>query len=170
MAEPRLPKNADARKLCETLNLAARTESKGWMAQAFISTLNVNRDGDARFGMSSKYSLHEGRHQGRWRRLKSDEMFVYLKGTPLEVHIISPTGELKRVVIGDPLADQRADGFQASMPAGHTFVTRTVDDDSYILMLCAVSPAFDAQDYCEVTQEEMIQKFPQHKDLINDFY
>jgi len=165
-----LPKNAEALELYTKLQLAAHPECTGWFAEVYRSSLSVHRSDEKRTALSSIYFLHDGARLGHWRELKSDELFVWLQGAPLEVAIISPDGDLKQTVLGNFMSDRRADTFQITMPAGHVFATRVLDSDSYALTVCAVAPAWTMDDFKASNEADMIARFPAHSDVIKRYF
>ena len=58
---------------------------------------------------------------------------------------------------------------QYIVKCGTWFAARPVDEDSYSLIGCTVSPGFDFEDFAMAGREELVSKFPQHKELIEKF-
>ena len=97
-------------------------------------------------------------------QIKSDEMWHFYLGDPLEIIEIDRNGKLYRNVLGkDILGDQQV---QYTVKAGHIFGSRPLG--KFSLVGCTVSPGFDFKDFLMPTREELIQKYPQFEKLIID--
>jgi hypothetical protein len=53
------------------------------------------------------------------------------------------------------------------IPAGWWFASKVVDPESYVLAGCTVAPGFDFDDFELGRRAELVARYPQHKDLIN---
>ncbi len=98
----------------------------------------------------------------------SDESWQYCMGGPLELFIIHPKdGRLEKVLIGqDILKGQK---FIHIVQKDVWFAAKTKKNAGYTLITHIVSPAFFPQDKVKGHYDELIKKFPQHKDLIKEF-
>ncbi|MBV9267562.1 MAG: cupin domain-containing protein [Acidobacteriaceae bacterium] len=56
--------------------------------------------------------------------------------------------------------------FQYVVPGGHWFGSCLEQPDSYALVGCTVAPGFDFADFEMGKRAELIQQFPQHRELI----
>lgn len=97
-------------------------------------------------------------------RIKSDEIWHFYQGDPLEVVEIEPNGYLKSTLLGANLLG----GHQLSyvVKAGNWFGSRPAPESQFSLVGCTVSPGFDFNDFEMPGQEFFLSEFPQCKDQI----
>jgi predicted cupin superfamily sugar epimerase len=91
-------------------------------------------------------------------RLRSDEVFHFYAGDPIEMLQLSPNGEGRTIVIGNDLG------------AGHTPQVvvkrevwqgaRLIDGGSWALLGCTVSPGFEYEDYDTGKRAELTANWP----------
>lgn len=104
------------------------------------------------------YFLIGGDDISAFHRIKSDEMWHFYKGSPITIVEITPKGELIKTQVGNDL------NFQYIVKAGHWFAS--FSSGEYSLVGCTVSPGFDFNDFEMANRQELISKFPEHRDII----
>jgi predicted cupin superfamily sugar epimerase len=110
------------------------------------------------------YFLLEGRNFSAFHRLRSDEMWHFYAGSPLEVHVINAEGNCNSILLGaDPEAGQT---FQALVPAGCWFASHVADWKSWALVGCTVAPGFDFADFEMGKRAELLREYPKHRAVI----
>lgn len=97
-------------------------------------------------------------------RLKSDELWYYHAGSPLTIHVIDENGEYKESKLGINLDEGETP--QVLVPKNSIFGSSVMDEDTFSLVGCMVSPGFEFRDFELFTQDELLSKYPQHKDVI----
>ncbi|MFJ7744721.1 cupin domain-containing protein [Peribacillus sp. NPDC097295] len=97
-------------------------------------------------------------------RLKSDELWYYHAGSPLTISVIDENGHYKESKLGINLDDGEIP--QVLVPKNSIFGSSVRDEDTFSLVGCMVSPGFEFQDFELFTQEELLSKYPQHKEVI----
>ena len=97
-------------------------------------------------------------------RLKSDELWYYHAGSPLTISVIDENGNYKESKLGINLDEGETP--QVLVPKNSIFGSSVRDEDTFSLVGCMVSPGFDFQDFELFTQEELLSKYPQHKEVI----
>jgi len=133
-----------ASELIRTLELEPHAEG-GFFRQSFRSPRHVTPD-DTRPARSALTVIHfllaAGQHS-RWHVVRSDELWVFEEGEPLELLVVSPdTGSLDTARLGA----SGSDGESARVvPAGHWQASRPIG--AFALALCAVAPGFDYADF-----------------------
>jgi hypothetical protein len=110
------------------------------------------------------YFLLEGKQFSAFHRLRSDEMWHFYAGGSLVVHVIDPSGKYSQMLLGN-VPDQ-GELFQAVVTAGCWFASQVRDKTSFAVVGCTVSPGFDFEDFELGKRAELVQRFPQHLDLI----
>lgn len=91
-------------------------------------------------------------------KLKSDEVFHFYGGDPVEMLQISETGEVKTIILGpDVLAGHQP---QVTVPAGTWQGTRLLKGGKYALLGTTVFPAFEFADFELGKRAELTVRFP----------
>jgi predicted cupin superfamily sugar epimerase len=113
---------------------------------------------------TSIYFLLTSEAFSAFHKIKQDEIWHFYDGSPIQLHVISETGEHTQYVIGnDVLKSQNP---QVVVPANHWFAAKVVQPNNYSLVGCGVSPGFDFKDFTLPTRAQLLQKYPQHKKII----
>jgi len=119
--------------------------------------------GDRSFA-TSIYYLIDGEYPSLFHRLKSDEIWHFYEGSPVDVHIIDPGGNYTRITMGD--LSMQNHNYQITIPKNHWFGGIVRKRDSYTLLGCTVSPGFDFKDFEMAEQDSLLSKFPEHREII----
>ena len=125
--------------------------------------LSVSFEGK-RLLYTSIYFLLTSKDVSHFHRLQSDELWYYHGGSPLSVHIIDENGEYQERKLGLNL--DKGEVPQVLVPKNSIFGSSVTDKDTFSLVGCMVSPGFEYQDFEMFTQDELLAKYPQHKDII----
>lgn len=96
-----------------------------------------------------------------FHRIKSDELWHFHAGDPLEVFEIDQNGELIVHLIGK-------DVFQTCIKANSWFASRTRKGGEYSLVSCTVSPGFDFKDFEMGERNELVKTFQAHEKIITE--
>ena len=128
------------------------------------SALPGRFSGDRAFS-TAIYFLLESHHVSALHRIQSDEVWHFYAGGPLEVFVISPTGSLTVIRLGNN--PERGEVFQAVVPAGCWFGSKPAPGSAYALVGCTVAPGFDFADFELAEPDMMVAEFPQHRDVID---
>lgn len=99
-----------------------------------------------------------------FHKINQDEIWHFYKGSSLSLHIISPKGILSTIMIGSDIA--KGETPQYVVPAGHYFAAKVNNTSSYAFVGCTVSPGFDFRDFDLPKRITLIEKFPQHSEII----
>jgi predicted cupin superfamily sugar epimerase len=135
--------NTRARELIHRLDLKPHPEG-GFYREAFRSAARVTRDQRAaRSAVTTIYFLLTAGCFSAWHRVRSDEVWHWYEGEPLELLLASPDfGTLQRRQLGpvgaaiEPVMTVPADWWQAARPLG-----------TYSLCGCTVAPGFEFEDF-----------------------
>lgn len=119
---------------------------------------------DGRPLSSTIYYLLKSGQVSRFHRLKSDELWFYHYGSPLLVHQLDVEGALTTQTLG--LGVEQGERPQITVPANRIFGAEVSDPDSFCLVSCVVSPGFDYRDFELLPNEELLQLFPRHHEII----
>lgn len=115
---------------------------------------------------SSIYFLLEKTAFSAWHQLSSDEVWHYYDGdSAILIHFLDVHGNYSSKILGHPL--KYADAcFQVVVRAGAWFAAELFNKDGYALVGCTVAPGFEYQDFLLADRYNLIEKFPQHTNII----
>ncbi len=151
----------DADAYIRELGLKPHPEG-GRYARTFAAPANGERDGALQY--TSIYFLLAAGEISHFHRLKSDEVWYFHAGGPLDVHLLLPDGSLRTERLGLSVAEGERP--QVLVPAGTIFGSEPAPGTAFSLVGCMVSPGFDFADFELFTQEELLADFPDHPELI----
>ncbi len=145
----------------EELKLEKHPEG-GYYLRTEESEELISRNNQDRKLYTSIYFLLTTENPSHFHQLTADEIWYYHDGKPLTVHCIFEDGRYEKVKIGkNPSNGER---LHYTVPKGTIFGS-TVDDD-YALVSCVVIPGFEFSDFKLFTQQELLEKYPEHKEII----
>jgi uncharacterized protein len=98
-----------------------------------------------------------------FHRIKSDECWHFYDGGTLLVHVLHKNGEYNCIRLGKNIHEGEV--FQYVVSAGAWFASEPAS--FFTLVGCTVAPGFDFADFEMAKSENLVQQFPQHKDLIS---
>lgn len=147
-----------AEEWIEQLDLAPHPEG-GYYREMERSAQLFERGDKMQPRYTTIYFLLPSENPSRFHQLSSDEIWFFHNGSPLTVHSISPNGKYTENELG---FDTK---LQHTVPAGDIFGSTV--ENSYALVSCTVVPAFDFSDLKLFTQEELLKKYPAHREIIH---
>lgn len=144
-------------ELIEKLHLMPHPEG-GYYREVFRSEHSVTPADERpqRSALTTIYFLLPEGAVSRWHRVKSDEVWHFYEGSPLELLVLDPScANLVRHRLGPfiddtqmPVATVKADNWQAARPSG-----------AYTLVGCTVGPGFDFADFAMLSEDwELAEK------------
>jgi predicted cupin superfamily sugar epimerase len=110
------------------------------------------------------YLLCDGAHSA-WHRIRSDEVWHFYAGEPLNVHVLDASGTLLTHKLGNTLAHPDA-VFQAVVPAGLWFAAECADPATFALVGCTVAPGFEFSEFEIADVDALKAQHPQHAQVI----
>ena len=135
-----------------------------YRSENYFPNSNFGEFPDGRSYSTSIYFLLENRNFSAFHRIKSDEIWHFYEGRPLEIISIDHEGNIENQILGqNPEQKQK---FQHTVKAGNWFAAKLLEPDSYALVGCTVAPGFDFCDFEIPSKEQLINLFPQHSDII----
>lgn len=133
----------------EKLNLKQHPEG-GFYSETYRSTEAISKYGlpdrynsDRSFG-TAIYFLLRSEDVSAFHRLKSDELWFFHVGSPVEV-IFLTANETQSHILGTNF--EKGERFQLVIPANTWFGARVLKPDSFVLVSCTVCPGFEFQDF-----------------------
>jgi uncharacterized protein len=97
-------------------------------------------------------------------RVKSDEIFHFYAGDPVEMLQLFPHSSGRVVTIHNDLANPCEP--QVVVPAGVWQGCRLISGGHWALMGCTVAPGFDYADYEAGSRDELVSDYPHFADMI----
>jgi uncharacterized protein len=124
---------------------------------------------DGRRALSSTiYFLLESGQVSKFHKLKFDEIWFYHHGCPILIHIIDEKGEYQTATLGlNLIAGEKP---QVLLPAGVIFGAEPLEENSFSLVSCMVSPGFDYRDFALFSQENLSLLYPKHTEIIKKLH
>ncbi len=140
-----------------------RHPERGYFVETYRSALSIHSadHNGTRNASTAIYFLLDARDGCTFlHRLRSDELFHFHEGGPLDVLLFPPIGPGRVVSLGlDISAGQRP---QLVIPAGSWFATELAPGVSHCLWGCTVSPGFDFADFELAEGPELAARYPEH--------
>ncbi|RDK04732.1 cupin domain-containing protein [Paraburkholderia lacunae] len=140
----------------------------GFFSETYRSAVRVSRqDGSVETRSASTaiyYLLCDGAHSA-WHRIKSDEVWHFYAGEPLNVHVLDEKGEWVTHRLGNTLTNPDT-VFQAVVPAGSWFAAECADPATFALVGCTVAPGFEFSEFELADVGALKAQHPQHAGLI----
>lgn len=156
-------------QVVEALDLEFHIEG-GYFKRTFEASHRdkVDFGNGPRFTMTSiHYMLTDESPIGHWHLNKSDIIHYYHLGGPLTYYLIDEQGVLSKVVLGPDILNGEV--LQFTVKGGTWKATELEVGAEYGLLSEAVAPGFEYEDMSLGKTSELIEKFPQHAELIRKF-
>jgi uncharacterized protein len=125
--------------------------------------LSVHFEGK-RMLYTSIYFLLTSDDVSHFHRLQSDELWYYHAGSPLSIHMIDENGVYTEQKLGLDLENGEVP--QVLVPKNTIFGSSVNDKRTFSLVGCMVSPGFEYEDFELFTQEELLAKYPEQREII----
>ena len=156
----------DSKELIQILHLEPHPEG-GYFRETYRSNeCLTRRDGKTRNVSTAIYYLLENEDQSHFHRIDSDEVWLFHSGNALEIVSIVD-GFLTTTLLGNQI--DRGEVPQAIIPANTWFAARVKRLSGYALVSCTVAPGFDFACFELANREDLIQKFPDLQEIIQEF-
>ena len=159
--------NKKAQYLREKLDLSELPGEGGYYKETYRSDKTIilpsETDGERSISTSIYYLL-DGTQFSAFHRLKSDEIWHFYIGSSITLYIINKMENLSEVKLGSNI--EKGELFQIQVRAESWFAATVNDISSYALIGCTVSPGFDYLDFELGDRKKLIERYPQHKSII----
>jgi predicted cupin superfamily sugar epimerase len=135
--------------LAETLDLQPHPEG-GWFRETWRAAPTFVPEGYSgeRNAATGIYFLLQPGEESRWHKVRSDEMWFWHHGGPLQMSLggvgTEPDAEPGTFVLGGDVEDGQHP--QLLVPGGYWQAARPLGDDP-VLVSCVVAPGFDFSDF-----------------------
>ncbi|GAB3007399.1 cupin domain-containing protein [Cyclobacterium sediminis] len=156
-------------KIIDALDLAPHPEG-GYFKETYRSTDEINQSclpegykGKRNYA-TCIYFLLTSDDFSAFHRIKQDEIWHFYDGSPLRLHTISESGLHQTQIIGKYF--DKGETPQLIVPGGHWFGAEVIEENSYSLVGCTVSPGFSFNDFELKSKKELSNLFPHCKKII----
>jgi predicted cupin superfamily sugar epimerase len=160
------PKTAE--ECIHYLNLQPHPEG-GWFKEIYRNNeiitdieLNTKYSGKRNLATSIYFMLQCG-NVSKLHRLKSDELWYFHYGSPLKVHLFH-NGEYRAIIMGTDF--KKEEQLQLIIPAGAIFGAEVEAPEGYTVLGCMVIPGFHFDDFELLTFMQVIEQYPNYKEVI----
>lgn len=153
----------DVERIVSQLSLVPHPEG-GFFRETFRAPLALVGlpHGQTRVAQSSVYFLLPSSTFSALHRVRSDEVWHFYDGDPLELHILDEW-EHRVVLLGRDLAAGQVP--QCVVPAGLWQAAKPLGD-RFSLCGCTVAPGFEWEDFEMPSTDELMRNMPQHETVI----
>ncbi|ASK31109.1 hypothetical protein CEY12_13770 [Chryseobacterium sp. T16E-39] len=156
----------DYKKLVDILKLEPHPEG-GYFKETYRSEQTLALEGgEVRNVSTAIYYLLENKKKSSFHRIKSDELWFFHQGEPLEIVFIK-NGELHTVLLGNSLENGEVP--QLKIEANLWFGAKILGGNGYSLVSCTVAPGFDFLDFELADRDVLLQEYPSLKEVIEEF-
>jgi len=159
----------DLQQLIEKFDLQKHPEG-GYFKETYRSEGKIENKnlpnyftGDRNYS-TSIYFLLTSESFSAFHKINQDETWHFYLGTTLKLHMISPEGEYSFIHVGNDILNDEVPQFV--VPAQYWFAAEVIQKDSFAFTGCTVAPGFDFSDFVLPTRKDLIEVFPQHKEII----
>ncbi|BAN25606.1 cupin domain-containing protein [Caballeronia insecticola] len=159
----------DTNELIQRLKLEPHPEG-GFFRETYRDNARVTRAGEGALRSASTaiyFLLCDGAHSA-WHRIRSDEVWHFYAGDPLDVHVLEANdagGALVTHRLGNALMHPHT-SFQAVVKAGDWFAAECRDASGAALVGCTVAPGFEFSEFELAAPGTLEARYPQHRELI----
>lgn len=155
------------------LNLKPHPEEGGYFIETYRSSETIlekvlpsRYEGVRTFGTAIYYLLTPETFSAM-HRLRSDEIFHFYLGDPVEMLQLWPDGPGRIVILGSDILDRMQP--QVVVPRGVWQGARLLNGGKFALLGTTVSPGFEFADYESGRRDELVKFCPKFRDLITAF-
>ncbi|QLK85458.1 cupin domain-containing protein [Staphylococcus sp. 17KM0847] len=152
----------NAKQWIKHLQLEPHPEG-GYYRQTILSADKVKD----RPNYSSIYFLLEDTNISHFHQIDADEIWYYHAGATLTIHMIHADGTYEAVRLGAQV--DRGDVLQYVVPKHTIFASSIEEQDAFAIVGCMVQPAFRFEYFKLFTQDELLERYPQHEAIITRY-
>lgn len=163
-----------ASELIRKLGLQPLPEEGGYYKETYrhavgvpAEAVGIRHAGVRRLGTAIYYLVVPESFSALHLLQRSDEIFHFYAGDPVEMIQIDPGGKFHTFILGSDVMSGQSP--QVVVPGGNWQGLRLKEGGSWALMGTTVSPGFEFEDFEVQSREELLKLFPQHRDAVLRF-
>ncbi len=163
---------ADIKRIIEILRLKPLEQEGGFFKETYRSGESLparclpGRYRGPRPYSTAIYFLLTPEHFSAIHRLRSDEVYHFYFGDPVELYVLGPGSGFRCAVLGPGL--NKGMRPQATVRRGRWQGARLVPGGRYALLGTTVSPGFDFRDFEIGIRGKLLETFPGHRRIITE--
>lgn len=160
----------DINKIINKLKLIPHPNEGGYFSETYRSNEKIlksvlpSRYSDDRSYGTAIYYLLTPKTFSEIHRLKSDEIFHFYLGDPVEMIHLYPDGSVKKIILGQDIFNGME--LQVVVPKMVWQGARVMEGGNFSLLGTTVSPGFEYSDYEPAVRKELIKIYPDYKEHI----
>lgn len=160
-----------AEELIEKLGLKPHKEG-GWFAEVYRAPEKLAAKAlppgypGARSLSTAIHYLITPKSFSRLHRLRSDEIFHFYLGDPVEFLLLSPEGKGKTAIVGPDIASGQRP--LLVVPRGTWQGARLVKGGKFALLGTTMAPGFEYDDYEQARRSKLVEAFPAFEKIIGE--
>jgi len=155
----------EAAELIQLLDLAPLPEEGGYYREVFRSEGQIP---ELQRNFSTHiYYLVTPEEFSALHRVRSDELFHFYLGDPVQMATISPEGRLQELQLGHDITAGLLS--MTVVPRGYWQGIKLKPGGKWALMGCTVAPGFEFEDFESGVRQDLVSQFPQHQKAIEAF-
>ena len=156
----------EARTVIEILRLEPLQPEGGFFREMYRSKSFVSVAGASRALATSIYYMMTKDSFSAFHRLKSDEVYHFYCGSPVELLLIHPSGELQEIVLGSDIVGGQIPQYAAPAGVWQAARVKSESPSAWSLLGTTVSPGFDFEDF-ELGGRQLLDALgPNHRTLV----
>ena len=134
----------------------------GYYSETYRSPIEI--PGMDRNLMTVIYFLLPAHEVSGFHRIKSDEWWFFHMGSPLIVHTLDENNGHVEYLVGNDLVNGESP--QLLVKADTIFGSSVKSSEGFSLVSCVVAPGFDFADFELFERQSLLEKFPDHGEII----
>jgi len=152
-------------------------KNSGFYAESYKSSEKIKKENLPSHYNAKEYNLSSSVYyllpkgdKLKFHSTKASKQYHHYLGAPMKVIIINKKGILKEVMLGKDLLKNQQ--LHLTLPANSyvaAILDPSTDQNQYALIGCTTTPGWEKEDCDRITTEKLINKFPQHKEKIQQF-
>jgi len=163
--ENKLP-GTTAKDLIDALQLIPHPEGGFYRESYRNSESIITAENNTRNINTAIYYLLDNADKSHFHRIKSDELWFFHQGNPLEIVFIKDSC-IHVITLGNDISNGEVP--QAVIPANIWFGSKVKDAKGYSLVSCAVAPGFDFEDFEMAERKNLLELYPDLRKAIEEF-
>ncbi len=157
-----------AERLIELLQLEPLPVEGGYFRRMYLASESLRalpvRYSGPRPASSAIYYLLRAGDFSALHRLKTDEIYHFYLGDPVELLLLELNGNSRQIVLGNDF--EAGQQVQALVPQGVWQGSRVVVGGDYALLGTTMAPAFDPDDFELGERESLLRQYPAETEMI----
>ena len=148
-------------QLIKALNLQPHPIEGGYFCETYRSAQDSDSD---RCYSTAIYYLLTPKTFSEIHRLKSDEVFHFYLGDPVEMIHLHEDGAVEEYILGSDILNGQI--CQLVVPRMVWQGCRLRPGGKFALLGCTVAPGFEFKDYESGSRDDLVTRYPEHQTII----